>query len=46
MLSASSLAAASQGTASTDPKIEKPLMLQSNSYVPSKTFFENLREEI
>jgi hypothetical protein len=46
MLSASSLVAASQGTASTDPKIEKPLMLQSNTYVPSKTFFENLRDEI
>lgn len=46
MLNASSLAAASQGTPSTDPKIEKPLMLQSSTYVPSKTFFENLRDEI
>lgn len=46
MLNANTHSAASQGTASTDPKIEKPLMLQSNSYIPSKTFFENLREEI
>lgn len=46
MLSANSFQNASSGTASTDPKIEKPLMLQSQSYIPSKTFFENLREEI
>jgi len=46
MLNASSLLTASQGTASTDPKVEKPMMLQSNSYVPSKNFFENLRDEI
>lgn len=46
MLNASSILAASQGTVSTDPKIEKPMMLQSNSYVPGKNFFENLREEI
>jgi RecA-family ATPase len=46
MLNASSLLAASQGSVSNDPKIEKPMMLQSNSYVPGKNFFENLREEI
>jgi len=46
MVNANTLSLASQGTASTDKKIEKPMMLLSNSYTAGHSFFENLRDEL
>jgi hypothetical protein len=46
MVNANTLSLASQGTASTDPRIEKPMMLLSNSYTAGHSFFENLRDEL